>query len=55
MFVAGFMGSPSMNFIPAELAARGRRAAVTLPAGDGGAAALPLPRRSAARARQGGM
>ena len=25
IFVAGFMGSPSMNFIPAEIVARGRR------------------------------
>jgi multiple sugar transport system ATP-binding protein len=33
MFVAGFMGSPAMNFIPAEIAEEGASAAV---AGEGG-------------------
>jgi multiple sugar transport system ATP-binding protein len=42
MFVAGFMGSPSMNFIPGELAKVDGRPAVTI-ALAGGAATLPLP------------
>jgi multiple sugar transport system ATP-binding protein len=42
MFVAGFMGSPSMNFIPGELAKVDGRPAVTI-ALVGGAATLPLP------------
>ena len=43
-FVAGFLGSPSMNFAPAELRGDGGALAVTL--GDG--AALPLPPERAA-------
>jgi multiple sugar transport system ATP-binding protein len=35
MFVAGFMGSPSMNFLPATLASRSRKQAAILQ-GDGG-------------------
>ncbi|MBB5752879.1 ABC transporter ATP-binding protein [Prosthecomicrobium pneumaticum] len=42
MFVAGFMGSPSMNFIPAQLTRADDRVAVTFPLADGGSAVLPL-------------
>jgi multiple sugar transport system ATP-binding protein len=45
MFVAGFMGSPSMNFIPATLTDGG--ATVELPLYGGGAVGLPLPFRLA--------
>jgi len=38
MFVAGFMGSPAMNFIPAEITGLG----VTFPGADGSPATLPL-------------
>src|SRR5436305_7070838 len=40
MFVAGFMGSPSMNFIPARLTETG---AVEFALAGGGVASLPLP------------
>ena len=42
VFVAGFMGSPSMNFIDAELASPGGRPALTFPLADGTSATLPL-------------
>ena len=42
MFVAGFMGSPSMNFIPAELIDDGGVTAVALQNGGGTVAKLPL-------------
>ena len=42
MFVAGFMGSPSMNFIPAELTEIGNAPAVRVLAHDGTQATLPL-------------
>ena len=38
-FVAGFLGSPTINLIPAELRKSGRRIAVALPTGE----ALELP------------
>jgi multiple sugar transport system ATP-binding protein len=44
MFVAGFMGSPSMNFIPAEIAAGDGAPAVTVGVTGGGVATLPLAR-----------
>ena len=51
MFVAGFMGSPSMNFIPAQLIQANGSAAVSIPAPDGGtwnlALAEPLARAPA--------
>jgi multiple sugar transport system ATP-binding protein len=47
MFVAGFMGSPTMNFLDAELADGG----VVVRSGDGERVTLPLPRRPAARGR----
>jgi multiple sugar transport system ATP-binding protein len=48
MFVAGFMGSPSMNFLPGALASREGAACVEIPLANGGTAALPLARRPAA-------
>jgi multiple sugar transport system ATP-binding protein len=42
MFVAGFMGSPSMNFIDAEITTAEGRPAVTFPIGAGRTAVLPL-------------
>jgi multiple sugar transport system ATP-binding protein len=45
MFVAGFMGSPSMNFLPGTLASREGAACVEIPLANGGTAALPLARR----------
>jgi multiple sugar transport system ATP-binding protein len=46
MFVAGFMGSPSMNFMPAQIAVSGP-AAVVLMESEGQAMRLPLPREVA--------
>jgi multiple sugar transport system ATP-binding protein len=43
MFVAGFMGSPSMNFIPGELMKVDGRLAVAIALGQGETATLPLP------------
>ncbi|TIW91804.1 MAG: ABC transporter ATP-binding protein, partial [Mesorhizobium sp.] len=42
MFVAGFMGSPAMNFLPAELSQEGGRPAVALQTADGKTASLPI-------------
>ena len=42
MFVASFMGSPPMNFLPAQIAVSGP-AAVVLTESDGQATRLPLP------------
>src|SRR4249919_3886433 len=42
MFVAGFMGSPAMNFIPAELVTLEGRTAVAIALGQGETAKLPL-------------
>jgi len=42
MFVAGFMGSPSMNFISAEIVSANGRPAVSFPLGGGQVATLPL-------------
>ena len=42
VFVAGFMGSPSMNFIPATLVDVGGRPAARVALNGGGAADLPL-------------
>src|ERR1700723_259873 len=43
MFVAGFMGSPSMNFIPGALVTLEGRTAVAIALGHGETAELPLP------------
>ena len=45
MFVAGFMGSPSMNLVPAKLTTRGDVMSVELPIADGRRVSLPLARR----------
>lgn len=42
VFVAGFMGSPSMNFIHAEIAANDGKPAVTFPVASGKTATLAL-------------
>jgi multiple sugar transport system ATP-binding protein len=47
MFVAGFMGSPPMNFIPARLAAGGSRPEVLIES-DGRELRLPVPHADAA-------
>jgi multiple sugar transport system ATP-binding protein len=47
MFVAGFMGSPSMNFIPATLIEADGATAVEAPLFGGGMAQLPLPYKPA--------
>jgi multiple sugar transport system ATP-binding protein len=47
MFVAGFMGSPAMNFLPAEIVAADGRAGIALGNG-GGATVLKLPAERAA-------
>jgi multiple sugar transport system ATP-binding protein len=43
MYVAGFMGSPAMNFIPAELVGQTGKPAVCVKLADGTQAILPLP------------
>ena len=48
MFVAGFMGSPAMNFIPAELVGQADKPAVRVKLADGTQATLPLPRQDLA-------
>ena len=50
IFVAGFMGSPSMNFINAEITTSGGAPSVTFPLVDGGVANLPLYNGAAQRA-----
>src|SRR5262249_35509977 len=49
MFVAGFMGSPSMNFLDGRLAARDGAPCVEIPLANGAVAALPLARAPAVR------
>jgi multiple sugar transport system ATP-binding protein len=43
LFVAGFMGSPSMNFLPGSVTAKDGKPAVTIDVGGGLAATLPVP------------
>ena len=43
-FVAGFIGSPAMNFIPADLEDENGRVVAKLTGSDGSAYALPVPR-----------
>ena len=43
MFVAGFMGSPSMNLFPAKVKVEGGKAVAHVALADGGTAALPFP------------
>jgi multiple sugar transport system ATP-binding protein len=49
IFVAGFMGSPSMNFISAEVASQDGQPAVTFPLANGEMASLALHNGAAAR------
>ena len=42
MFVAGFMGSPSMNFLPAEIVEAGGKLAVSIQAANGTPVLLPI-------------
>jgi len=53
MFVAGFMGSPSMNFIPAEVVKRDGAPAVSVRLADGGTAILPLAKKPASAPADG--
>ncbi len=53
MFVAGFMGSPSMNFISAELGTRDGRTAVFFPLAGGQIASLPLLNGAGERSTSG--
>src|SRR5690242_17725389 len=48
MFVAGFMGSPSMNFLPAEIVAADGRPGIALGNAAGAAIVLKLPAERAA-------
>ena len=50
-FVAGFLGSPRMSFLPGRLTSVGGSAAIAI---DGAAEPLPLPAAHAARAAQAG-
>jgi multiple sugar transport system ATP-binding protein len=50
IFVAGFMGSPSMNFIDAELSSANGAPSVNFPLAGGGVASLPLHNGVADRA-----
>ena len=51
LFVAGFMGSPSMNLIPAKLVGSNGGLAVEIARAEGGPASLPLANGNAAWAR----
>ena len=53
MFVAGFMGSPSMNFIPAELANLDNKPAVAIALQGGETATLPLLQNPVSRPADG--
>jgi multiple sugar transport system ATP-binding protein len=53
MFVAGFMGSPSMNFIAGELVKLDGRPAVAIALAGGETATLPLPQTPASRPANG--
>ncbi len=53
IFVAGFMGSPSMNFIPAQLIESDGKPAVEVALDGGGTAVLPLAYRPARRPADG--
>jgi len=53
MFVAGFMGSPSMNFIPGALTKLANMPAVAIALADGKTATLPLAQAPAMRPQDG--
>src|SRR5262249_28664030 len=54
-FVAGFMGSPSMNFIPAELTGDNDKPALSIKTANGGSASLPVHGDAAARVKTGNV
>ena len=49
MFVAGFMGSPSMNLFPAKLSVSDGKAIANFQLADGGTGSLPVPDPAMAR------
>ena len=53
MFVAGFMGSPSMNLFAARIADENGQAVARVALGDGSSVALPFPDSSGMRAHAG--
>src|SRR5271156_993047 len=53
MFVAGFMGSPAMNFIPGRLSQTDGQPSVEIGLDGGGSAQLPLPYRPTRRPADG--
>jgi multiple sugar transport system ATP-binding protein len=53
MFVASFMGSPAMNFIPAEMVSEGGKPALSVKTANGTAATLALHGDAATRVRDG--
>ncbi len=53
LFVAGFMGSPSMNFIPAEITSSAGAPAIAFPLHNGTSAMLPLHGPVVERAKPG--
>ncbi len=55
MFVAGFMGSPAMNFVPARLTEISGQPAVEIALDGGGAAQLPLPFKPTRRPADGNV
>jgi multiple sugar transport system ATP-binding protein len=55
MFVAGFMGSPAMNFIPAEMVSEGGKPALSVKTANGKTATLALYGDAAARVRDGNV
>ena len=53
MFVASFMGSPAMNFIPADIVSEGGRPALSVKTANGKTATLALHGEAGARMRGG--
>ena len=53
MFVAGFMGSPSMNLFPAQISNENGQAVAKVAMGDGMTADLPFPERSSMQSHVG--
>jgi multiple sugar transport system ATP-binding protein len=53
MFVAGFMGSPSMNLFPAKVAVENGKAVAKIAFADGGTGTLPFPDGSAMATHDG--
>ena len=53
MFVAGFMGSPAMNFLPGEIVSESGELGVAFADGEGKPTTLKLPAGALADGRQG--